>query len=109
MDCVFCKILDGSIPSKRVWEDDEFIIIRDIEPKAKQHYLAIPKYHQKFIRDCNQQQMQVVAHILKEVSLHQKELGLTNGYRIIINQGDDANQTVPHLHIHFLGGEKLKD
>lgn len=109
MDCIFCKILNGEIPSERIYEDKRFILIRDINPQAKVHYLAVPKFHKKYIKDIASSKMKVVAHILKVVDRMQEKLGLSGGYRVMINQGDDANQTVPHLHIHFLGGQKLKD
>ena len=108
MDCVFCKILDGSIPSKRVWEDEKFILINDVAPQAKVHYLAIPKFHKALLSECTKDQLDVIKHIICVVTDHQSEWGLCGGYRIMINQGSDGNQTVPHLHIHFLGGEKLK-
>lgn len=109
MDCIFCKILNGDIPSERIYEDKKFILIRDINPQAKVHYLAVPKFHEKYIKNIPSSKLKVVTHILSTVDSMQDKLGLSGGYRVMINQGDDANQTVPHLHIHFLGGEKLKD
>lgn len=106
-DCVFCKIQKGEIPSKIVFENDKFFIISDIEPKAKHHYLAIPKCHFKLLDDMDNNSEQMVLEILRTLPKIKKLLGLEGGYRLIINQGDDAGQTVNHLHIHILGGENL--
>lgn len=106
-DCVFCKILRGEIPSNKVFENDEFFIIKDIEPKAKCHYLAIPKKHFKLLSELDNESEKMLLNMLNTIPKLVKSLGLENGYRLIINQGDDAGQTVPHLHIHILGGEAL--
>ena len=106
-DCVFCKIDKGQIPSQKVFENESFFIIRDIEPKAKLHYLAITKKHFKLLSEMDKEAEKMVADILKTLPKIAASLGLENGYRIVINQGDDAGQTVPHLHLHILGGEKL--
>ena len=106
-ECVFCKIIGGDIPSNRFYEDDDIIVIADIAPHAKKHYLAIPKKHYKFISEMNDADLDVLRNCFKTIAKIAPELGLENGYRIIINQGDDAQQTVPHLHVHILGGEKL--
>ena len=106
-NCVFCAIMDGEIPSQKVYEDDKIMIIKDINPKAKLHYLCIPKNHYKLLEDASQEDFTVLSYAFKKISELKKDLGLENGYRIIINQGDDGRQTVFHLHIHILGGEKL--
>ena len=106
--CVFCSIIDGVIPSTRVYEDEDFIIIKDIEPIAKCHYLAIPKIHFKYLSEMKESNLKVLNKILTTIPKIQNELGLKNGYRLIINQGDDAGQSVPHLHIHIIGGETLE-
>ncbi len=106
-DCIFCKIIKGEIPSKRYYEDDLMIVIADISPKAKLHYLAIPKKHYKLLSEMNDEDAANLSKIFKKIAEIAPSLGLENGYRIIINQGDDAVQTVPHLHIHMLGGQKL--
>ena len=106
-DCIFCKIITGQIPATKMYEDDDMIIIRDIEPKAKNHFLCIPKSHFKLLADMNEQQAQMVKNCLKKIPSLEKELGLENGYRLVINQGDDAGQTVFHLHIHILSGQKM--
>ena len=108
-NCIFCKISSGEIPSPKLYEDENFFIIRDIAPQAKVHLIAIPKCHVAHIDEMTSEQALLIGKILEKVSHMQQELGLTNGYRVIINQGADANQTVQHLHIHILGGELLRD
>lgn len=104
-DCIFCKIIDGSCPSTKFYDDDDMIIIADIAPHAKKHYLAIPKKHCKYISEFGD--FAALGRCFEKIAEVAPSLGLENGYRIIINQGDDAEQTVPHLHIHLLGGQKL--
>ncbi len=106
-DCIFCKIIKGEIPSKKYYEDDLMIIIADISPRAKKHYLAIPKKHFKYFSDMTEEDEKNLAACIKKISTLTPSLGLGNGYRFIVNQGDDAVQTVPHLHMHLLGGQKL--
>lgn len=105
--CVFCKIIAGEIPSTKLYEDEEMIVIKDIEPKAKRHYLCIPKEHFALLSEMDEKRAEAVKHCLAKIPALQKELGLEKGYRLVINQGEDAGQTVPHLHIHVLGGESL--
>jgi diadenosine tetraphosphate (Ap4A) HIT family hydrolase len=107
MDCIFCKIIAGEIPATKLYEDDDMIIINDIDPKAKNHFLCIPKSHFKLLKDMTENQAQQVKKCLKKIPELEKELGLVNGYRLVINQGDDAGQTVFHLHIHILSGQKM--
>jgi len=108
-NCVFCKIINGDIPSPRFYEDDDFIVIKDLEPKAKLHYLCIPKEHYPFLADMGVAQAERLKNIFQKIPLISDKLGLGGGYRLVVNQGDDAGQTVHHLHIHMLGGEKLSD
>jgi len=106
-DCVFCKIRDGIIPSQKLYEDDEMFIIKDIYPKAKLHFLMIPKRHYKLLADMTAEDAAALARSLKRLPQLAEQLGLQNGFRLVINQGEDAVQTVFHLHVHILGGEKL--
>ena len=108
-NCVFCKIIAGDIPSPRLYEDEQMIIIRDIEPKAKLHYLCIPKQHFALLSEMNEARAEIVKHIFSVIPTLEEQLGLQGGYRVIINQGEDGGQVVKHLHVHLLGGEKLKD
>lgn len=108
-DCIFCKINNGEIPSPKLFENENFFIIKDIEPKAKYHYLCIPKKHFKLLSEMDGEAQKMLADIFSTIPKLADSLGLENGYRVIINQGSDANQTVPHLHVHILGGEHLSD
>ncbi len=106
-DCIFCKIRDGIIPSKKFYEDDDMFIIADIDPKAKLHYLMIPKKHYKLLADMTADDAATLAACLKKLPTLAAALGLEGGYRLVINQGDDAGQTVHHLHVHVMGGQPL--
>lgn len=107
--CVFCKIIAGEIPSERLYEDDDMIIIKDINPQAKIHLLMIPKEHFSDITAMNDKQAATLARMLKTLGGLTDTLGLENGFRLVSNKGDDGCQSVPHLHIHILGGEKLSE
>ena len=107
MDCLFCKIIAGDIPSAKVYEDDLCYAFRDIAPQAPTHVLVVPKTH---IADCNgitAENSAVVAHIFAVIPQIAKAEGLENGYRVVSNCGADAGQTVHHLHFHILGGKQL--
>ena len=106
-NCVFCKIMKGEIPSEKLYEDDDMFIIRDIDPKAARHYLMIPKRHYKLISDMTDEDAAAFARSLRKIPELSEKLGLEGGYRLIINQGDDAGQTVFHLHVHILAGQPL--
>ncbi len=106
-DCLFCKIIAGEIPSAKVYEDDDMIIIKDIEPKAKNHFLCIPKTHFKLLSEMTDEQSETLKRCLVKIPTLECELGLKGGYRLVINQGDDAGQSVFHLHIHILSGQKM--
>ncbi len=108
-NCIFCKIIKGEIPSKRLYEDEEMIVINDVNPKAKLHYLCIPKEHFALLKEMDDERAALVARCLRKVSALEKTLGLEEGYRVIVNQGKNGGQTVHHLHIHLLGGEELGD
>ena len=106
-NCIFCKIIAGEIPSAKVYEDEEIIIIKDIEPKAKVHLLCIPKQHFALLEDMDGAQAKIVKRALQKIPALKKELGVEDGFRLVVNQGENAGQTVHHLHIHILGGEPL--
>ena len=108
-NCIFCKIVAGEIPSPRVYEDEKMIIINDIQPKAKKHYLCIPKTHFSRLNEMDAERAETLKHCFVKISELEEQLGLLGGYRVIINQGGDGGQVVEHLHIHLLGGEKLQD
>ena len=106
-DCIFCKIIDGSIPSKKVYEDEKILAFHDVQPQAPVHVLIVPKEHICCADAITEDNAAVVAHIFTKIPAITKSLGLTNGYRIVNNCGEDGGQTVKHLHFHLLGGKKL--
>lgn len=108
-NCIFCKIVKGDIPSTKVYEDDDMIIIKDLNPQAPVHLLLIPKEHYANIIEMSDNQAQILAKCLKKLSTLTDELGLQNGFRLVSNKGEDGCQSVGHLHIHILGGGKLSD
>ena len=108
-NCIFCKIVKGDIPSTKVYEDDDMIIIKDLNPQAPVHLLLIPKEHYANIIEMTDSQSQTLARCLKKLSTLTDELGLQNGFRLVSNKGEDGCQSVGHLHIHILGGRKLSD
>ena len=108
MECLFCKIVDGEIPSKKVYEDDLIFAFCDINPMAPVHILIIPKVHTVSSMDeITPENSKYVARIFEKIPVIAKDAGLTGGYRVIANCGPDADQTVQHLHFHLLGGKKL--
>lgn len=107
MDCLFCKIVAGDIPSTKVYEDDTILAFRDIAPQAPTHILVIPKAHIPSCDGVTEENSPVVAHIFEVIPQIAHAEGLVNGYRVVSNCGQDAGQTVPHLHFHILGGTQL--
>ena len=107
MDCLFCKIITGDIPSAKVYEDELVYAFRDINPQAPTHILVIPKEHLASMNDITAENSGVVAHIFAVIPRIAAAEGLENGYRVVSNCGADAGQTVHHLHFHILGGKEL--
>ena len=107
MDCLFCKIVKGDIPSTKVYEDDLVLAFRDIAPQAPTHILVIPKAHIGSVAEVSADNSGVVAHIFEVIPQIAQAEGLENGYRVVSNCGADAGQTVHHLHFHILGGKQL--
>ena len=107
MDCIFCKIAAGEIPSNKVYEDEYMLAFHDISPMAKVHVLVIPKEHIENVDGINEENSAVVAKMFAKMGDIAKAAGITNGYRVISNCGKDAGQTVAHLHFHILGGKEL--
>ena len=107
-DCLFCKIIAGDIPSTKVYEDEKILAFRDIAPQAPTHILVIPKAHISGCNGVTAENSDVVAHIFTVIPQIAKAEGLENGYRVVSNCGDDAGQTVHHLHFHILGGKQLR-
>ena len=109
MDCLFCKIIAGEIPSKKAYEDEYMLAFHDINPQAPVHILVIPKAHIPSVDGVNADNSAVVAKIFETIPKIAAEAGLTNGYRVITNCGEDGCQSVLHLHFHLLGGRKLPE
>ena len=107
MDCLFCKIIAGDIPSTKVYEDEMVFAFRDINPQAPTHILVIPKLHLCGVGDVTEENSAVVARIFEVIPKIAAAEGLVNGYRVVSNCGPDAGQTVNHLHFHILGGKAL--
>ena len=107
MDCLFCKIINGEIPSNKVYEDDQIFAFRDIAPQAPTHILIIPKQHIKSAAEIDESNSAVVAHIFEVAAKIAKQEGLDDGFRIVNNCGDIAGQTVKHLHFHLMGGREF--
>lgn len=108
-DCLFCKIIEGEIPSTKVYEDDLCYAFLDVAPQAPVHMLVVPKVHISSTNELTEENASVVAHIFTVIPKLAQENGLKNGYRIINNVGEDGGQTVKHLHFHVLGGANLGD
>ena len=107
MDCLFCKIVDGTIPSTRVYEDEECIAFADIHPQAAVHVLVVPRKHIASLGEAVEEDRALLGHLLWVVAEIARQKGLGNGYRAVINTGDDGGQTVAHLHVHLLGGRAM--
>ena len=107
MNCLFCKIIAGEIPSKKIYESDEILAFYDIEPQAPFHALIIPKTHISSANEICCENSAIISKIFEVATVIANEQGLENGYRIVTNIGDDGCQSVKHLHFHLLGGKKL--
>ena len=109
MDCLFCKIIAGEIPSAKVYEDEKVFAFRDIAPQAPVHVLIVPKAHIASADEIGPENADAVAAIFSVIPKIAAECGLTNGYRVLTNCGEDGCQSVKHLHFHLLGGKKLSE
>lgn len=106
-NCLFCKIITGDIPSSKVYEDEYVYAFRDINPQAPVHILVVPKEHICCANAVNESNSSLVAKVFEAIPKIADAEGLTNGYRVINNCGEDGGQTVMHLHFHILGGKPL--
>jgi histidine triad (HIT) family protein len=107
LDCLFCKIIKGEIPSKKVYEDEDVYAFYDINPNAPVHVLVVPKIHMDSIDMVDEDNKEIVSKVMLAIPKIAAQLGLNNGYRVVTNCGEDGGQTVKHLHFHILGGQKL--
>ncbi len=109
MDCLFCEIIKGNIPSAKVYEDERCCAFRDINPQAPTHVLVVPKTHIASMDEVNAENSAYISAIFEAIPKIAAAEGLTNGYRVISNCGEDGCQSVKHLHFHILGGRKLPE
>ncbi|GGH02052.1 histidine triad nucleotide-binding protein [Silvibacterium dinghuense] len=107
MDCIFCKIAAGEIPSKQLYSDETVYAFADIDPKAPFHALIIPREHIGSLAEAAGHHKAVLGHMHVTAAGLAREHGLDNGYRVVINTGPDGGQTVSHLHLHLLGGRPM--
>ena len=109
MECLFCKIIAGEIPSAKVYEDERVYAFRDINPQAPVHILIVPRQHLMSANDITAENSRIVSAVFEAIPRIAKAAGLQNGYRVINNCGEDGCQSVPHIHFHLLGGKKLPE
>lgn len=108
MDCLFCKIIAGDIPSKKVYEDDYVYAFHDINPMAPVHVIVVPKMHMESANAVDETNSEYVTYIFQAIPKIAKELGISEeGFRVITNIGENGGQTIKHLHFHVIGGTKL--
>ena len=109
MNCIFCAIANGNIPATKVYEDDMCTAFNDLNPQAPVHILVVPKIHISSMNDITEENSKYVSHIFEKIPSIAKQLNLSDGYRVISNCGENAGQTVMHLHFHILGGTKFHE
>ena len=108
MDCIFCHIIEGKIPSDIIYQDDEVLAFRDISPQSPVHLLIIPKKHFTSLLDVTEADASLMGHMVNIANKLAKEEGVAeSGYRLVINCGKQGGQLVPHIHLHVLGGRQL--
>ena len=107
MECIFCRIVEGSIPSQKVWEDEQTLAFHDIDPKAPTHILVIPKKHVVSLAHAEPGDAALLGRLLLAAAEVAREQGLGKGYRVVISTGPEGGQTVDHLHLHVLGGRQM--
>ncbi len=108
-DCIFCKIVAGDVDAKLLYEDDAVVAFADISPMAPVHALVVPKKHIASVEEAEAEDRKLLGHMVHAAQKLARDLGVADsGYRLVINTGADATQTVPHLHMHLLGGRALE-
>ncbi len=107
MSCLFCKILDGSIPSTAVYQDEQCYAFADIHPQAPVHVLVVPREHIDSMAEAGKEHSGLLGHLLWVAAEIARAKGLSKGFRAVLNSGEDGGQTVDHLHVHMLGGRPL--
>lgn len=106
-DCLFCKIIQGELPSEQVYNDDQVVVFRDINPKAPVHLLMVPREHIISLTELEEKHNNLIAHMMHLLPKIATQQGLHKGFRTVINTGPGGGQIVFHLHIHLLGGNSL--
>lgn len=110
MDCIFCQIVAGQVPSNIVYQDEEVVVFPDIHPVAPTHLLIIPRKHIPSLAHLPDAEIALIGHMVKVANQLVREEGVAeSGYRLVINSGEQGGQVVPHLHMHLLGGRRLSD
>ncbi len=107
MSCLFCKIVEGKIPSTAVYQDEQVYAFSDIGPKAPVHILVVPRVHIDSLSEASAEQRALLGHMLWAAAEIARQKGLGEGYRVVVNTGENGGQTVDHLHLHLLGGRQL--
>ncbi|HEY6446447.1 MAG TPA: histidine triad nucleotide-binding protein [Acidobacteriaceae bacterium] len=107
MECIFCKIVAGGIPAKKVREDEHLLAFHDIDPKAPTHILVIPKKHIASLAHAEAADAPLLGRMMAAASEIAREQGLSKGYRVVISTGPEGGQTVDHLHVHVMGGRQM--
>ena len=110
MDCIFCQIVAGKVPSEIIYQDEEVVAFRDINPQAPIHLIIIPKKHIPSLAHLSEAELPLIGHMVNAANQIAKTEGVSeNGYRLVINCGEWGGQLISHLHMHLLGGRKLSD
>lgn len=107
MDCIFCKIVRGEIPAKKLHEDEKALVFADVNPQAPVHLLVIPREHLSSLAEAEAEHTALLGHLMATAAAVAKEQGLSRGFRVVVNSGPDGGQTVDHLHLHVLGGRAM--
>lgn len=105
-NCIFCKIVEGKIPSRMAFEDDEILVFHDIAPWAPVHMLVIPKEHVSTMYELEDRHAPLLGRMLSMAPKLMRDLGVTNGFRTLVNTGEDGRQEVQHVHMHVIGGPR---
>ncbi len=106
-DCLFCKIIDGSIPSKKVYEDDDLFAFEDVNPQAPTHILVVPKSHKPTLLELEESDKETIGKVYLVANKLAREKGIDDGFRVVVNCGEKAGQSVFHIHFHLLGGRSF--
>lgn len=108
MDCIFCRIISGDIPSDILYQDEQVVAFRDINPKAPVHLLLVPRKHIESVAELSEDEASIMGHLVTVANRLAREAGISEkGYRLVVNSGPEGGQEVPHLHLHLLGGRQM--